>query len=71
MILDTSKIYICTDLTNGEVRVLIPKGCTIEIEELRLDEPDPSSPYANDRHEYALLAEEMNQLTFTLLSSRY
>ena len=66
MKLDTSKIYVAIDGTNGTVTILLPKDCKIEVVELRLDERDPCGPAANDIHEFALLREDMREESFDL-----
>ena len=63
MHLDTNRIYICTDVTNGAVHLLLPKTLNFEVVELRLDDPDPSR---TDAAEFKLLREEMNEHGFDL-----
>ena len=58
MHLDTNRIYLCTDVTNGAVHLLLPKTLNFEVIELRLDDPDSQS---TDAAEFKLLREEMNQ----------
>jgi len=67
MPLDTNNtIYVCTDGENGEVKILLPRGCKMEVQELKLDERDPNSARGNDKHEYHLLKEEMDEHTFEI-----
>lgn len=62
MTLDTQNtIYIGLDGTNAEVKVLVPKGCKIEIVELKLDDRDPES---TDAAEFKLLEQEMDETTY-------
>lgn len=63
MHLDTNRIYICTDVTNGAVHLLLPKTLNFEVVELRLDDPDPSR---TDAAEFKLLREEMTEHGFDL-----
>ena len=63
MHLDTNRIYICTDVTNGAVHLLLPKTLNFEVVELRLDDPDPSR---TDAAEFKLLREEMTEHDFDL-----
>jgi hypothetical protein len=63
MHLDTNRIYLCTDVTNGAVHLLLPKTLNFEVVELRLDDPDPSR---TDAAEFKLLREEMEQHDFDL-----
>jgi len=63
MHLDTNRIYLCTDVTNGAVHLLLPKTLNFEVFELRLDDPDPSR---TDAAEFKLLREEMNEHDFDL-----
>jgi len=68
MTLDTDDcLYVCTDGTNGTVHILAPKdGRFTSVEQLKLDEPDPYGPHGNDRAQYQLLREEMEETTFDL-----
>ena len=63
MYLNTNRIYICTDVTNGKVHLLLPKTLNFEVFELRLDDPDPSRTGAA---EFKLLREEMTEHSFEL-----
>ncbi len=63
MHLDANRIYLCTDVTNGAVHLLLPKTLNFEVIELRLDDPDSQS---TDAAEFKLLREEMNQHDFEL-----
>ena len=63
MYLNTNRIYICTDVTNGAVHLLLPKTLNFEAFELRLDDPDPSR---TDAAEFKLLREEMTEHSFEL-----
>ena len=63
MHLDTNRIYLCTDVSDGAVRLLLPKTLNFEVVELRLDDPDPSR---TDAAEFKLLREEMEQHDFDL-----
>jgi hypothetical protein len=64
MQLDTKKtIYICLDGENGDVKVLTPKDCPLEIVELNLADRDPES---TDSAEYQLLKTEMEETTYNL-----
>ena len=63
MHLDTNRIYLCTDVTNGAVNLLLPKTLNFEVVELRLDDPDPSR---TDAAEFKLLREEMTEHGFDL-----
>ena len=63
MHLDTNRIYLCTDVTNGTVHLLLPKTLNFEVVELRLDDPDPSR---TDAAEFKLLREEMTEHDFDL-----
>lgn len=55
--------YLCTDVTNGTVHLLLPKTLNFEVVELRLDDPDPSR---TDAAEFKLLREEMEEHTCDL-----
>ena len=63
MYLNTNRIYICTDVTNAAVHLLLPKTLNFEVFELRLDDPDPSR---TDAAEFKLLREEMTEHSFEL-----
>ena len=63
MHLNTNRIYICTDVTNGAVHLLLPKTLNFEVVELRLDDPAPSR---TDAAEFKLLREEMTEHSFDL-----
>ena len=63
MHLDTNRIYLCTNVTNGTVHLLLPKTLNFEVIELRLDDPDPSR---TDAAEFKLLREEMTEHGFDL-----
>lgn len=63
MHLDTNRIYLCTNVTNGTVHLLLPKTLNFEVVELRLDDPDPSR---TDAAEFKLLREEMTEHDFDL-----
>jgi hypothetical protein len=63
MHLNTNRIYICTDVTNGAVHLLLPKTLNFEVFELRLDDPDPAS---TDAAVFRLLREEMTEHSFDL-----
>ena len=63
MHLDTNRIYLCTNVTNGTVHLLLPKTLNFEVFELRLDDPDPSR---TDAAEFKLLREEMTEHDFDL-----
>ena len=63
MYLNTNRIYICTDVSNGAVHLLLPKTLNFEVFELRLDDPDPSR---TDGAEFKLLREEMTEHSFEL-----
>jgi hypothetical protein len=58
MHLDTNSIYLCTDVTQGAVHLLLPKTLNFEVVELRLDDPNPQS---TDAAEFKLLREDMNE----------
>lgn len=64
MHLDTDNtIYICTDATNGDVTVLVPrrfKALGIHVSELKLDDRDSES---TDAAEFQLLSPEMDGTT--------
>ncbi len=61
--LDTDGIYVCTDVQNATVTLLLPRSLRISLFELRLDNPDPSS---TDAAEFKLLREEMEEHVFDL-----
>jgi len=66
MTLDTENtIYVATDRTNDEVRVLLPRKLAgqLELVHLTLDDPAPES---TDRAEHRLLQEEMDETIITL-----
>ena len=63
MQLNTNCIYLCTNVTNGTVHLLLPKTLNFEVFELRLDDPDPSR---TDAAEFKLLREEMTEHDFAL-----
>ena len=63
MNLNTNHIYLCTNVTNGTVHLLLPKTLNFEVFELRLDDPDSSR---TDAAEFKLLREEMNEHDFDL-----
>ena len=63
MHLNTNQIYLCTDVTNGKVHLLLPKTLNFEVIELRLDDPDASR---TDAAEFKLLREEMTEHGFDL-----
>lgn len=64
MTLDTEKtIYVGIDRTNAYLKILLPKGCKLDLMELRLDDPHPES---TDAAEFRLLVEEMEDFQFEL-----
>jgi hypothetical protein len=67
MHLDTQNtLYVCTDRTNDEVKLLLPrrfKELNLEVAQLNLADP---SPECTDADEYRLLATEMEELRFDL-----
>jgi hypothetical protein len=64
MQLDTENtLYVGTDVTNGQVHVLIPRQSKLKLVHLRLDDPDPES---TDAAEYQLLEKDMVQSTIEL-----
>lgn len=66
MTLDTEKtIYICTDRTNAEVKLLLPRNFLkqhgVDVVELNLADPNPE---CTDAAEFRLLQEEMEEFNF-------
>lgn len=66
MHLDTTRtLYVCIDSANGTLKLLLPRHLLsqLDVEELRLDNPDPAS---TDAAEARLLEAEMEELRFDL-----
>jgi hypothetical protein len=63
MTLNTDCIYVCTDATNGSLHILTPRNLTLEVLDLRIDNPDHES---TDAAEYKLLRQEMDEHDFDL-----
>ena len=59
----TTSIYIGTDAINGTVHVLTPRGATLQVEHLQLDDRDPEN---TDAAEYRLLEKAMNETRIDL-----
>jgi hypothetical protein len=70
MNIDTENtIYLCIDTLNAEIHIFTPAKNidAANIEELRLDDPDPYGAYKTDPAIYALLCDsEMRKDTFEL-----
>lgn len=49
-------VYVATDATNGTVHILRPRsGRCEQVEHLKLDDPDPHGPHADNPAVYQLL----------------
>lgn len=57
IIIDTeATVYFATDATNGTAYIITPKTGRFETtEHLKLDDPDPYGPYADDPAKFQLL----------------
>ena len=63
MILNTDCIYVCFDVYGGSLHVLTPRNLNLEVNELRIDDPDAES---TDAAEFKLLSQEMAGHRFDL-----
>ena len=61
--LNTECIYLVTDGQNGHVHLLTPKGLKLEVIVLQIDDQDPNS---NDKDEYRILRNVMEETTADL-----
>lgn len=58
MTFDTeTTIYVCIDRTNGDLKVLTPRGLKLSVVEMRVDDPDPEN---TDAAEAKLLETDMD-----------
>lgn len=65
--LRTDVIYVATNTANGTMHLLLPENLKkVEVVRLELDYPDPYGPGGNDRAEFQLLRERMEQWDFAL-----
>lgn len=61
---EKNTIYVGIDPTNAEIRILMPRGGQLQLEEMWIDSPDPDD--REDYHRFKLLQPLMDETVITL-----